>query len=115
MSNGSLFIAVMDRATIQGLMKQKKLTREQAEERYGNYLLNPNEFALQAAEETWKAQGYKNWEEAAIARSADPEATKARIEEFTAKNRMRGIAIMTVGSAALLWYSSQNPYIPPGH
>ena len=105
---------VFYRSTIQGLMLQKGLSREQAEERYGQYLLNPNEFALKAGEEAWKAEGYKNWEEAAIGRSADPEATAKRIEEFKRKSQLKGIAIMTLGSAALIYYNSVNPYVPPG-
>lgn len=95
-------------------MLQKDLTREEAEERYGSYLVNPTDFALQAGEEVWKADGYKNWEEAAIGRSVDPEATKKRIEEFKKKSQLKGIAIMTLGSAALLYYNSVNPYVPPG-
>ena len=69
-------------------MLQKDLTREEAEERYGSYLVNPTDFALQAGEEVWKADGYKNWEEAAIGRSVDPEATKKRIEELKKKSQL---------------------------
>ena len=95
-------------------MFQKGLTRAQAEARYGEYLLNPNEFALNEGEKTWRAEGYKNWEDAAIGRSVDPEATAARIAEFKRKSTLKGVAIMVIGSAALLYYSSINPYVPPG-
>mmetsp|Transcript_6364 Transcript_6364/g.9281 ORF Transcript_6364/g.9281 Transcript_6364/m.9281 type:complete len:156 (-) Transcript_6364:2079-2546(-) len=102
-------------ATIQGLMKQKRLTREQAEKRYGEFLNDPDGFALRAGEETWKREGYRNWEEAAVGRSADPEATAARIAKFKRDSQLKGVSIMTLGSALLLWYASQNPYVPPGH
>lgn len=101
-------------STIQGLMKQKKLTRDQAEKRYAEFLNDPDGFALRAGEETWKREGYKNWEDAAVGRSADPEATAARIAKFKRDSQLKGVSIMTLGSALLLWYSSQNPYVPPG-
>ena len=50
----------------------------------------------------------------AVAKSNDPDATRQRIEDFQTKNRIKGTAIMLVGSAALLAYTSSNPYVPPG-
>ena len=50
----------------------------------------------------------------AVAKSDDPEATRERIENFTKTNRLKGTAIMAIGSAALLAYSASNPYVPPG-
>eukprot|EP00555_Chaetoceros_dichaeta_P010143 CAMPEP_0198267704 /NCGR_PEP_ID=MMETSP1447-20131203/34208_1 /TAXON_ID=420782 /ORGANISM="Chaetoceros dichaeta, Strain CCMP1751" /LENGTH=108 /DNA_ID=CAMNT_0043958419 /DNA_START=42 /DNA_END=365 /DNA_ORIENTATION=+ len=47
--------------TIQGLMKSKKLTRDQAEKRYGDFLLDPDGFALKAAEDERREVGYKDW------------------------------------------------------
>mmetsp|Transcript_17159 Transcript_17159/g.23004 ORF Transcript_17159/g.23004 Transcript_17159/m.23004 type:complete len:165 (-) Transcript_17159:344-838(-) len=101
-------------ATIEGLMKTKKLTRAQAEKRYGEFLLDPDGFALRAAEEEIKRGGYKDWEEMAIARSDDPEATRERITKFKNKNRTRGIIIMSVFFAAAIASSVMNPYVPPG-
>eukprot|EP00567_Pseudictyota_dubia_P014052 CAMPEP_0197436310 /NCGR_PEP_ID=MMETSP1175-20131217/3779_1 /TAXON_ID=1003142 /ORGANISM="Triceratium dubium, Strain CCMP147" /LENGTH=161 /DNA_ID=CAMNT_0042965567 /DNA_START=79 /DNA_END=564 /DNA_ORIENTATION=+ len=100
-------------STIQGLMKTKGLTREQAEKRYGEFLVDPDGFALAAAEAERKEKGYKNWEEQAIAKSDDPEATRARIEAFKNKNRTRGIIIMILFSAAAVANSVMNPYVPP--
>mmetsp|Transcript_16337 Transcript_16337/g.30788 ORF Transcript_16337/g.30788 Transcript_16337/m.30788 type:complete len:97 (+) Transcript_16337:1-291(+) len=94
-------------------MKTKGLTREQAEKRYGEFLVDPDGFALAAAEAERKEKGYKNWEEQAIAKSDDPEATRARIEAFKNKNRTRGIIIMILFSAAAVANSVMNPYVPP--
>jgi hypothetical protein len=69
--------------TITGLMKQKKLSRQDAEKRYGTFLVDPDGFALRAGEKAMKEDGYKNWEEAAIGRSKDPEATRVRIQEVS--------------------------------
>mmetsp|Transcript_14966 Transcript_14966/g.20408 ORF Transcript_14966/g.20408 Transcript_14966/m.20408 type:complete len:165 (-) Transcript_14966:418-912(-) len=102
-------------ATIQNLMKTKKLTRAQAEKRYGEFLLDPDGFALKAAEAERKEMGYKDWEEMAIARSDDPEATRERITKFKNKNRTRGIIIMSVFFAAAVASSIMNPYVPPGN
>mmetsp|Transcript_9304 Transcript_9304/g.13205 ORF Transcript_9304/g.13205 Transcript_9304/m.13205 type:complete len:164 (-) Transcript_9304:250-741(-) len=99
-------------ATISGLMRNNNLTREQAEKRYGDFLIDPDGFALRAAAEERKAKGYKNWVEQAVAKSNDPEATRERIDNFTARNRLKGIAIMCVFSAAVLAYSASNPYVP---
>ena len=64
-------------------MKQKKLSRQDAEKRYGTFLVDPDGFALRAGEKAMKEDGYKNWEEAAIGRSKDPEATRVRIQEVS--------------------------------
>eukprot|EP00558_Chaetoceros_sp_UNC1202_P009742 CAMPEP_0197247232 /NCGR_PEP_ID=MMETSP1429-20130617/26991_1 /TAXON_ID=49237 /ORGANISM="Chaetoceros sp., Strain UNC1202" /LENGTH=164 /DNA_ID=CAMNT_0042708087 /DNA_START=12 /DNA_END=506 /DNA_ORIENTATION=+ len=102
-------------STIQGLMRAKNLTRDQAEKRYGEFLLDPDGFALKASEAERREVGYKDWIEQAVAKSDDPDATRDRIEAFTKRNQLKGTAIMALGSAALLAYSSSNPYIPPGH
>lgn len=102
-------------STIQGLMKTKGLSRADAEKRYGEFLLDPDGFALRAAEAERREAGYKDWIEQAVAKSDDPEGTRKRIEDFTRTNRIKGTAIMIVGSAALLAYASSNPYVPPGH
>jgi len=98
--------------TIQGLMKAKKLSRAQAEKRYGEFLVDPDGFALNAAAEERREAGYKDWIEQAVAKSDDPEATQQRIDEFTARNKKRGIAIMTVLSASILYYSYTHPFVP---
>merc|ERR1719223_2111752 len=100
-------------STIQGLMKTKKLTREQAEKRYGEFLLDPDGFALKAAAADRKKKGYKNWIEQAVAESDDPEGTRQRIEDYTNKNRLKGTAIMILFSAVWLASSAMNPYVPP--
>lgn len=84
-------------------------------QRYGEFLLDPDGFALKAAEQERKKAGYKDWIEQAVAKSDDPEATRQRIEDFTKKNQIKGALIMFAGSAALLAYSASNPYVPPGH
>ncbi len=48
-----------------------------------------------------------------VAKSDDPEATRKRIDDFTKKNQLKGIAIMTTVAAAALYYSASNPYVPP--
>ena len=83
------------------------------EQRYGEFLIDPEGFALRAAEIERKEKGYKNWIDQAAARSDDPTATRQRIEDFTNRNRIKGIAIMTIVSAAALAYSASNPYVPP--
>eukprot|EP00543_Licmophora_paradoxa_P019302 CAMPEP_0202464656 /NCGR_PEP_ID=MMETSP1360-20130828/62632_1 /ASSEMBLY_ACC=CAM_ASM_000848 /TAXON_ID=515479 /ORGANISM="Licmophora paradoxa, Strain CCMP2313" /LENGTH=154 /DNA_ID=CAMNT_0049088055 /DNA_START=132 /DNA_END=592 /DNA_ORIENTATION=- len=83
-------------ATIAGLMKSKKLTRAQAEKRYGEFLLDPDGFALRAADAQMREKGYKDWKERAIGESDDPEATRKRIDEFQAKNSIKGTAIILV-------------------
>ena len=98
--------------TIINLMKTKKLTREQAEDRYGAFLLDPEGFALRAAEEDRRASGL-DWKEAAIARSSDPDATRKRIDEFQKKNSIKGTAIIIVFFTAVVVYNSLNPYVPP--
>lgn len=100
-------------STIQGLMTSKRLSREQAEKRYGEFLLDPDGFALKASAVERKEMGYKNWIDQAVKKSDDPEATQKRIDDFTAKNRLKGIAIMGFFSAAVLAYSASNPYVPP--
>ena len=87
--------------TIKSLMKQNKLSREQAEKRYGEFLADPDGFALRASEESWRAEGYKNWEEAAIGRSNDPEATRARIDKFKTDNRNKALILISLFSAFL--------------
>jgi len=99
--------------TIQNLMKKKKLSRKQAETRYGNFLVDPDGFALQAAADERREKGYKDWKEQAIAKSDDPEATRERIDEFQKINSLKGTAIIFLFSAAALYYSSTNTYIPP--
>lgn len=101
-------------STIQGLMKTKSLSRAQAEQRYGEFLLDPDGFALKAAAAERKEVGYKDWIEQAVAKSDDPDATRERIENFTRTNNIKGTAIMAIGGAALLAYSATNPYTPPG-
>jgi len=99
-------------STIQGLMKTKKLNREQAEKRYGEFLLDPDGFALKAAAAERREVGYKDWIEQAVAKSDDPDATRERIEEFTNRNRNRGVAIMSVLSASILYYTYTHPFVP---
>jgi hypothetical protein len=93
-------------------MKTKKLTRQQAEDRYGSFLLDPEGFALRAAEEDRRASGL-DWKEGAIARSSDPEAARKRIDEFQKKNSLKGTAIIFVFFTAVVIYGSMNPYVPP--
>lgn len=100
--------------TITGLMSSKGLTRGQAEKRYGEFLNDPDGFALREAEKQMKEKGYKDWKERAIGESDDPEATAKRINDFQRFNSIKGTAIMVLGGAALLYYQSVNPYIPPG-
>ena len=45
--------------TIKGLMKKNKLMRDQAEKRYGDFLVDPDGFALRAGEEMRKKDFYK--------------------------------------------------------
>ena len=45
---------------LQGLMAQKGLTRGQAEKRYGEFLADPDGFALKAAEEERREKGEWN-------------------------------------------------------
>lgn len=99
-------------ATIEGLMSTKGLTRRQAETRYGEFLVDPDGFALQAAEQERREKGYKDWIEQAIDKSDDPEATRIRIEEFTKRNQLKGTIIMIAFSAAVLSLSYANPYVP---
>ena len=99
-------------ATIEGLMSTKGLTRGQAEKRYGEFLVDPDGFALQAAEQERREKGYKDWIEQAIDKSDDPEATRIRIEEFTKRNQLKGTVIMIAFSAAVLSLSYANPYVP---
>ena len=47
---------------LQGLMAQKGLTRGQAEKRYGEFLADPDGFALKAAEEQRREKGEWNWQ-----------------------------------------------------
>jgi len=93
-------------------MKSKKLTRDQAEKRYGDFLLDPDGFALKAAEDERREVGYKDWIEQAVAKSDDPEATRKRIEDFKDRNRTRGVAIMSVLSTCILYYTYTHPYVP---
>mmetsp|Transcript_19801 Transcript_19801/g.46862 ORF Transcript_19801/g.46862 Transcript_19801/m.46862 type:complete len:162 (-) Transcript_19801:217-702(-) len=102
-------------STIQGLMAQKGLTRGQAEKRYGEFLADPDGFALKAAEEQRREKGYKDWIEQAMANSDDPEETLRRIKEFQKVNSLKGTAIMIILGAFGIYYNSVNPYIPPGH
>eukprot|EP00563_Minutocellus_polymorphus_P001203 CAMPEP_0181045946 /NCGR_PEP_ID=MMETSP1070-20121207/14084_1 /TAXON_ID=265543 /ORGANISM="Minutocellus polymorphus, Strain NH13" /LENGTH=166 /DNA_ID=CAMNT_0023124519 /DNA_START=64 /DNA_END=564 /DNA_ORIENTATION=+ len=99
-------------ATVEGLMSTKGLTRGQAEKRYGEFLIDPDGFALQAAEQERREKGYKDWVEQAVAKSDNPEATRKRIEEFTKRNQIKGTAIMVAFSAAVLSFSYANPYVP---
>mmetsp|Transcript_22321 Transcript_22321/g.33229 ORF Transcript_22321/g.33229 Transcript_22321/m.33229 type:complete len:177 (-) Transcript_22321:1257-1787(-) len=101
-------------STIQGLMKAKRLSRAQAEKRYGEFLLDPDGFALQAAAAEREEKGYKDWKEQAIAKSADPEATRKRIDEFQKRNSIKGTAIILVFFTAVVVYGQMNPYVPPG-
>jgi len=98
-------------ATIKGLMKKNKLTREQAEKRYGEFLADPDGFALRAGEARNRAEGYRNWEEAAIGRSDDPEATRARIEKFKADNQKKALGIIGLLCSFLLYTSSTNQVV----
>lgn len=101
--------------TIQGLMKAKKLTRAQAEQRYGEFLLDPDGFALRAADEQIREKGYKDWKERAIGESDDPEATRQRIDEFQKRNSLKGTAIILLFFGSVVIFNGMNPYIPPGH
>ena len=89
-------------------MKAKKLTRSAAEKQYGEYLLDPDGFALRAGEAARKEAGYKNWEEAAIGRSDDPDATRDRINKFKRVSTFKALAVIAVFSAALLWASEND-------
>jgi hypothetical protein len=101
--------------TIQGLMSSKDLTRGQAEKRYGEFLVDPDGFALKAAEEERREKGYKDWIDQAVSKSDDPEATLRRIKKFQRFNSIKGTAIMVIAGGAAVWYNYANPYIPPGH
>ena len=83
-------------------------------QRYGEFLLDPDGFALKAADLERREAGYKDWIEQAVAKSDNPEATRERIESFTKRNQLKGTAIIAVGASALLAYSATHPYIPPG-
>ncbi|GMH83630.1 hypothetical protein TrVE_jg11385 [Triparma verrucosa] len=93
-------------STINGLMKKNKLTRDAAEKRYGEFLIDPDGFALRAGQAAQKAAGYKNWEDAAIGRSKNPEETRARIDKFKKESQLKALAVITVFSAVLLFASS---------
>eukprot|EP00548_Thalassiothrix_antarctica_P005572 CAMPEP_0194134234 /NCGR_PEP_ID=MMETSP0152-20130528/4322_1 /TAXON_ID=1049557 /ORGANISM="Thalassiothrix antarctica, Strain L6-D1" /LENGTH=135 /DNA_ID=CAMNT_0038829873 /DNA_START=153 /DNA_END=560 /DNA_ORIENTATION=- len=99
--------------TIQNLMKTKKLSRKQAEKRYGDFLVDPDGFALRAAADERKEKGYKDWKEQAIAKSKDPVATKKRIDDFQKAGQLKGTAVIFFFATAAIYYSSQNPYVPP--
>ena len=101
--------------TIQGLMSSKGLTRGQAEKRYGEFLVDPDGFALKAAEEERREKGYKDWIDQAVSKSDDPEATLRRIKKFQRVNSIKGTAIMIIAGGAAVWYNYANPYIPPRH
>jgi len=89
-------------------MKSKKLTLPQAEKRYGEFLIDPDGFALRAGEAARKEAGYKDWEEAAIARSDNPDETRDRIAKFKSQSQFKALAVIAVFSAALLWASENN-------
>jgi len=93
--------------TVIGLMETKELTREQAEERYGDYLVDPDGFALNAFEEQNKVDGYANWEEATVGRSDDPEATRKRIDDFKRTSSYKAYAVVTFFCSLLLYQSYQ--------
>jgi hypothetical protein len=95
--------------TIQGLIKRNKLTRPQAEKRYGEFPLDPDGFALNAAARERQAKGYKDWKEQAIARSDDPEATAKRIASFQLLNSLKGTAIIIVFFGAVIAFNTMNP------
>jgi len=99
-------------ATIKGLMKTQKLSQEKAEQRFGEYLVDPDGFALNAAANERREKGYKDWIDQAVTKSNDPEATQKRIDDFTSRNRTKGVAIMAVLSFSILYYSYTNPYVP---
>jgi len=98
-------------ATIQNLMKQKKLSRDKAEKRYGEYLLDPDGFALRASDAQRKKDGYKNWEEAAIGRSSDPEATRERIAKFKRDSQIKALAIIGAFVGCLLYLSGTHQVV----
>mmetsp|Transcript_39278 Transcript_39278/g.91637 ORF Transcript_39278/g.91637 Transcript_39278/m.91637 type:complete len:117 (-) Transcript_39278:267-617(-) len=75
--------------------------------RYGTYLLDPESFALNKWEAANERDGYRNWEEAAVGRSDDPEATRERIAKFKAESRIKAYAVIGFFSAALLYSSYQ--------
>jgi hypothetical protein len=81
--------------------------------RYGEFLVDPDGFALNAAAAERKEMGYKNWIDQAVSKSDDPEGTQKRIDDFTARNKLKGTAIMAVFSAVALYYSAMNPYVKP--
>lgn len=89
-------------ATIANLMKKNKLTRSAAEKRLGEYLVDPDGFALRAGAKRDKEEGYKNWEEAAVGRSKDPVATRERIDKFKRDSQFKALGVIAVFSAVLL-------------
>eukprot|EP00545_Synedropsis_sp_CCMP1620_P012364 CAMPEP_0119012928 /NCGR_PEP_ID=MMETSP1176-20130426/7702_1 /TAXON_ID=265551 /ORGANISM="Synedropsis recta cf, Strain CCMP1620" /LENGTH=164 /DNA_ID=CAMNT_0006965967 /DNA_START=36 /DNA_END=530 /DNA_ORIENTATION=+ len=95
--------------TIQGLMKSKKLSRPQAEQRYGTFLLDPDGFALAAAAQERKVMGDKDWKAQAIRRSDDPEATAQRIATFQRINSLKGTAIIVIFFGAVIVFNTMNP------
>mmetsp|Transcript_22553 Transcript_22553/g.34239 ORF Transcript_22553/g.34239 Transcript_22553/m.34239 type:complete len:167 (-) Transcript_22553:41-541(-) len=102
-------------ATITSLMKRNKLSRKQAQDRYAEFLADPDGFALRAAAAERKEKGYKDWKEQAIAKSDDPEATRKRIEEFQKKSTLKATAMITFFASAAMYYSSINEFVPPPH
>ena len=89
-------------ATITSLMEKNKLSLAAAEKRYREFLVDPDGFALCAGAARNKAEGYKNWEDAAVGRSKDQQATRERIDNFKKQSQLKALGVIAVFSAVLL-------------
>eukprot|EP00543_Licmophora_paradoxa_P005067 CAMPEP_0202446494 /NCGR_PEP_ID=MMETSP1360-20130828/4968_1 /ASSEMBLY_ACC=CAM_ASM_000848 /TAXON_ID=515479 /ORGANISM="Licmophora paradoxa, Strain CCMP2313" /LENGTH=164 /DNA_ID=CAMNT_0049062981 /DNA_START=13 /DNA_END=507 /DNA_ORIENTATION=- len=104
---------------VQGLMKTKGFTREQAEKEYGEFLDNPNNYALNKGEAYYKSLGYKNLMDGVVGeadKEGKGEEVRQRIDDFKKQSQIKATAVLAVAFAAFIYskiqYDIAHPFIP---
>lgn len=91
-------------------MKKEKLTREQVEEQYNQFLENPGfYYALDKKEEYYKSLGYKDIFEGMIGeaeKAGNGEEVRERIETFKRNSQIKAYSTITFFIAAFLYVRS---------
>ena len=88
-------------------MKQEKLTREQAEQEYNNFLENPSfYYALDKKEEYYKSLGYKDIFEGMIGeaeKAGNGEEVRERIGKFKMQSQIKAYSVIALAIASFLY------------
>jgi hypothetical protein len=84
---------------VETYMKEKGLTRAEAEKEYDKYLDNPNDFMLSKRADYYKSLGYKGFEDGVIGEAEKEgrgDEMREKMTSFKRESKIKGFSVITV-------------------